>query len=125
MIHIAITAGLSIICSVLYVRWRDLKYVLDVALLLLVNLTPVFYSIHFVKNTFNGFFYGAYLADPFVGMLTMYRCIFFKGFYADVRTDMAAASWLVPPLIFAVLILPLGFYVYRRHKDTINDYLSY
>lgn len=124
-LHIAITIGLSVICSVLYVRWRDLKYVLDAALLLAANLTPVFYSIHFVKGSFTDIFYKLYLCNPFVGILNFYRCMFFKGFYADMRTDITAGYLLIPAFIFAALILPMGFYLYKKNKDTINDHISY
>ncbi|MFA4888703.1 MAG: ABC transporter permease [Candidatus Omnitrophota bacterium] len=124
-IHLALTAGLSIIFSILYVRWRDLKYLLDALLMLLFYLTPAFYSISIVKDYFPKTLFLLYLVNPFTGMLNFYRTCLLKGFYANARKDIGLVNTVFIPAIFAVLVLCLAAWLYARQKDKINDYLSY
>lgn len=54
LVHLLITSGLVIIFSVLYVRWRDIKYIVDTLLLLLFYLIPGVYSFQAVKGSLPG-----------------------------------------------------------------------
>jgi len=80
LVHLILTVSLAIIASILYVKWRDTKFVLDAIFLLAFYLTPAFYSLQLVKTAFTQLAYQAYLLNPFVGMLCMYRITLFKGF---------------------------------------------
>jgi len=124
-VHLAITAGISIILSILYVRWRDLKYVLDAALMLLFYLTPVFYSISLVKDYLPRGLFLAYLANPFTGILNFYRLSLLKGFYGYVQKDVGLMNAVIIPAVFALLVLSFASWLYARQKHKINDYLSY
>ncbi|MCX5714295.1 MAG: ABC transporter permease [Candidatus Omnitrophica bacterium] len=125
LIHLAITTGFAIICSILYVKWRDIKYVLDVVLLLMLYLTPAFYSIMQVKGVFPRWLFMLYAHNPFVGILNMYRVTLLKGFWGFVHKDIGLMAFIGLPVIFAVLILYLSYKFYQRQKAGINDYLSY
>jgi len=124
-IHLIITIGLSVMLSTLYVKWRDTKYILEIVLLLLFYLTPAFYSIYLVKTTFPPLLFKAYIYNPFVCLLNLYRITLFKGFYSFIQKDIGILSLIFVPVAFAVVFLFLGFYFYRRNKGIINDYLSY
>lgn len=125
VIHFTMTFGLSIMLSIAYVRWRDIKYILEAVLLLLFYLTPVFYSIYLVKTAFSYPLFKAYLYNPFTGILNLYRAMLLKGFYPVIQRDVGLFLIVVVPAIFAILFLLLGFYVYKINKNSINDYLSY
>ena len=124
-IHVMITIGLSILISVLYVRWRDIKYILEALLLLLFYATPVFYSLSLVRSSFPDFLFKTYIYNPFVGMLDLYRVVLIKGFYAALYKETGFLSLIFMPVSFAVFIFLLGVFYYRKNKDTLNDYLSY
>ncbi|MFC1623896.1 ABC transporter permease [Candidatus Omnitrophota bacterium] len=123
--HLIITIGLSIVVSVLYVRWRDIKYILDAVLLFLFYLTPAIYSINLVKNSFPQSLFSIYMCNPFVGLVNLYRLMFLKGFYATVKHDVTFLNLIIIPVVFGVSILLLGFHFYRKNKNSINDYLFY
>jgi len=125
IIHLALTIGLAIFFSVVYVKWRDIKYVLEIALLLLFYITPVFYSIYLVKSSFSQSLFKLYAYNPFVGILNLYRTAFFKGFYGLVQEDIGNLALFVVPVSFAILSLILGFCFYNKNKERINDYLAY
>jgi len=124
-IHLAIAIGLSIILSILYVRWRDIKYILEAALLILFYFTPVFYSIRLVKDSFPPLLFTIYINNPFVAILNLYRITILKDFYIYLQRYIGLSCLIVVPLGFAVVIFLFGFYFYKKNKNNINDYLSY
>lgn len=124
-IQIAITISLSVLFSVLYVKFRDLKYVLEILLLLIFYLTPAVYSLQLVKNSFTQLLFRFYINNPFVGLISMYRAVFLKGFYYAIKRDIGLLSLIIAPVGFGIISLFLSFYFYGKYKDRINDHLSY
>jgi len=124
-LHFTITVALSIIVSILYVRWRDLKYFLDAILLLLFYLTPACYSLSVVKSSFPDILFKAYLYNPLVGILTLYRVALFKGFLSGAEQYIRVAHIFLIQILFAAIIYIIAFYLYKKNKGSISDYLSY
>ncbi|KPK96884.1 MAG: hypothetical protein AMJ95_11920 [Omnitrophica WOR_2 bacterium SM23_72] len=124
-VHLMMAIGLSIFFSLLYVRWRDIKYMLEVLLSVLFYLTPVFYSLYLVRNVFSSLFFYAYVSNPLVGILNLYRVSILKGFYPAIQGDIPVASLVGIPAAFALIILSSALWVYKKFKNHINDYLSY
>lgn len=125
VIHLLITIGSSLVFSILYVKWRDVRYVLEAGLTVLFYLTPAFYSLQLVKGSFTRLLFKAYIYNPFTAMLNLYRVTLVKGFYNFIQEDIGLAVLIVIPVVFAFLILWLGSYLYNKNKNSINDYLSY
>lgn len=125
VVHFCIIISLSIILSILYVKWRDVKYILEVLLLLLFYVTPVFYSISLVKKSFSPLLFKAYMSNPFVGILNSYRLLFFKDIDKVFQGYFEPITFFVVPIIFAIMTLAVCFYVYRKNRDGIIDHLTY
>lgn len=125
LIHLLVTIGLSIILSVLYVRWRDIKYILDPLLLTLFYLTPGFYSLRLAKGSLPSCLFDAYTYNPLVCLLSLYRITVLKGFYPKIKGDIKISALIFVPSCFAIIILLLGLYIYKKNRHRINDYLSY
>lgn len=124
-IHLMVTIGLSIFFSLLYVKWRDTKYLLEVLLSVLFYLTPVFYSVYLVRNVFSSLFFYVYVSNPLVGILNLYRVSILKGFYPAIQGDVPMVSLVGIPAVFAIIILSSALLAYRKFKNYINDYISY
>jgi ABC-type polysaccharide/polyol phosphate export permease len=86
---------------------------------------PACYSLSVVKESFSPVLFKIYFYNPLVGILTLYRIALFKGFIKDTggRPGLLPALIILP--IFAAIIFTAAVYLYRRNKDSINDYLSY
>lgn len=125
MVHFCIIVGLSIIFSILYVKWRDVRYIIEIVLLLLFYLTPVFYSIYLIKAISPLLLFKIYTYNPFAGILSLYRIIVLKGFYVNIQKDISFLSIFGIPVLFAMVLLLSAYYFYKRNKDIINDYLAY
>jgi len=122
LVHIMLTFGLSLLVSLAYIKWRDIKYVLEAVLLLLFYLTPVFYSLELVKQTAPLPLFNLYLSNPLVGILQGYRVCILPGFPVSAGN---ALSLFAIPVVFSFLIMAAGLYYYRRNQKNINDYLHY
>ncbi|MDP3143641.1 MAG: ABC transporter permease [Candidatus Omnitrophota bacterium] len=120
--HFFITIGLSLLAALVYVKWRDIKYILELILMLLFYLTPVFYSVNLIKQVFPAALFRIYLYNPLVGVLQGYRICLLKGFTSSADYGMV---FLAMPIVFAFLALAAGIYYYRRSQKNINDYLFY
>lgn len=124
-IHLLTAIGLSMILSILYVKWRDIKYALESGLLLLFYLTPVFYSIRLVKESFPPFLFMVYVCNPLVGILNLYRITLLNGFYITIQEYISLSTIIMIPLGFAIVVLLLSIYFYKKNENSINDYLAY
>ena len=125
LIHAITTFGLGMIFSVLYVRWRDVRYILESVLLFLFYLTPVFYSVSLVESKFPRILYKIYIFNPFMEITNLYRVVLFKGFYSKIVPMVGVMNLLVVPVIFSFMFLWLSLYIYKFNKNSINDRLSY
>jgi ABC-2 type transport system permease protein len=124
-LHLAVTAGISLTAAVLYVRWRDTKYIVGTLLPMLFYSLPVFYSIYLVKGSFKPLWFNIYINNPFVGIVNLYRLAILRGFYPMIKEEIGLFSLVVMPVCFAAVCLSLGLSFYQRNKNSINDYLSY
>ena len=125
IMHFCITIGLSIVLSILYVKWRDIKYALEPLLLLLFYMTPIFYSIRLVKNSLHPLLYKLYIYNPLVGILSLYRLVLFKDASRFTVDYFGYTSLLVMPIIFTLSCLSACFFVYKKYQHQIIDYISY
>jgi ABC-type polysaccharide/polyol phosphate export permease len=122
-LHLSITASLAIICSIIYVRLRDTKYITEMLVTLLFYLTPAFYSLELVSSSFPGLLFKVYAANPFVGILNMYRFTLLRGFSLSLPPEFIYYS-VITPVIFCILIFGLCCCLYKVNKN-INDYISW
>lgn len=125
LLYFLSATGLSILFSLFYVKWRDTRYILDLALAVLFYLTPAFYSFSAVQESFAPLAYKIYLCNPFVGLLSLHRITLLRGFYPLSKGDFSLPCAIVSSVFFALGTLVLAFYVYQKNKNSINDHLSY
>ncbi|MFA5275731.1 MAG: ABC transporter permease [Candidatus Omnitrophota bacterium] len=125
VVHLILTFGLALIFSIIYLRFRDVKHIVELALTLIFYMTPVFYSIYLVKETLPKYLFGLYIYNPFVGLLIFYRIVILKGYYSFIYKDAGLLVFFFVPVIFSVVILYAALLFYEKNKGYINDYLSY
>jgi ABC-type polysaccharide/polyol phosphate export permease len=121
-LYFIIALSLALFAAVIYTRFHDLKYMLDLVLQLLFYLMPAVYSLSLIKEGLHPFWASLYVLNPFVGLLNLYRLTVFKDFYPFV-SETGLASLLLVPFCFAAVVCTGSIYYYRKHKNTINDYL--
>jgi len=125
IVHALITAGLAIILSLVYLKWRDVKFILEVVLLLIFYLSPTVYSLSLMKAVLPAWIFGLFVFNPFTGILNLYRLTLLNGFYSYIAKDVSVWSLMVIPVLFSMGVISFGFHFYKTNKSTINDHLSY
>lgn len=117
----AITLGLALIAAAGNVRFRDVGYLVSVALVLGFYASPVFYDLDWVllaagEGNLNYRLLTLYLCNPMTTLLEAYRQCILEGRAPD--------GWLfVWPAIFTVVVLPAGALGFRRSSPHFSDYL--
>lgn len=120
-IHVTATAGLALLAACGNVRFRDIGYMVGVALVLGFYASPVFYDLDWVlaaaeSGRVPDALVTLYLANPMTELLEAYRQALLEGHRPD--------AWLLYwPAVFAAGALALGTYTFRRTAPTLSDYL--
>ena len=125
LIHLGLTIGVSIIVSIVYVRLKDIKYILETLFLILFYLMPCVYSASLARQVLPSILYKAYIMNPLTGILNLYRLSLIKGFFRFAGSDFGWVSVVIVPVVFTLAVLFFAVYYYKKSKDKINDYLAY
>ncbi len=121
LVLILITTGLGLLFSIGYVHFRDIGNMVNFGLLLGFYASPVFYPLEWViKACENGslpyWFIKLYMMNPFVNILEGIRnCVLFG--------QTLNLSQVAYPLIFSLMSIILGTYLFRRYSPTVSDYM--
>ncbi|MFH0876634.1 MAG: hypothetical protein V1863_00235 [Candidatus Omnitrophota bacterium] len=124
ILHAAIIAGLAISCAVLYVFWRDLKYLLEICLLVLFYSSPAFYALSAAKAALPPALYRLFCLNPFTMILNLYRICLIPGF-ADSTEGLAIPKLFLGSALIAIVLLAIALGIHRHFKTKINDHLAY
>ncbi|MBX7256707.1 MAG: ABC transporter permease [Candidatus Hydrogenedentes bacterium] len=117
LIQLILTTGIALLCAYLNVYYRDVGYIVEVALTFGFYATPIFYSIEQVSAAAgNSLALKLYMLNPMVGIISSFR---------QVLLDNRAPSLdlMLYPLAIAVIVLLLGIVMFRRNAATIADHL--
>ena len=119
-IQIIITAGLSLLFSCGNVHYRDIGYMVNVALLFGFYASPIFYELDLVlavsDESLPKWAKLLYQANPMAGLITAYRAVLVDGVFPPLNLW----AW---PACFAVVSLVAGVVVFRRAAPTLSDHL--
>lgn len=112
ILFLTFTFGITLILSVLNVRFRDLKHLVDVALLFLFWLTPIVYQYHRVPPHLREVF----ALSPLVDYVLIFRGILYSGSLPDWHIIAMAMAWTVASV-------SVGLFVFNRYADSLVEHL--
>lgn len=117
-IQCVLLIGLSLLCSSLNVRFRDVGYAVDVALMMGFYATPIFYSLEDVQHAAANYpiVMSILSINPLVGIVTGYRT-------ALLDNAFPALNQIAWPIVCSLAVLVVGVAVFRRYSPTIADHL--
>jgi ABC-type polysaccharide/polyol phosphate export permease len=117
-IQCVLLIGLSLLCSSLNVRFRDVGYAVDVALMMGFYATPIFYSLEDAQHAAANYPMAMSILslNPLVGIVTGYRT-------ALLDNTFPALSQIAWPILCSIAVLVVGVIVFRRYSPTIADHL--
>ncbi len=114
-----LVTGTAMLLSALYVRFRDVKPIWEVALQLLFYATPVIYAIETidVSETIKQIV----MLNPLAAILEQYRHAVIDPGAPSAAEAAGGAAWLLVPLAIVGLAVALGWRVFNRAAPRIAE----
>ena len=114
-----LATGTGMILAPLYVRYRDVQPVWDVATQILFYASPILYVATMVPEDFRQ----AYLCNPIAAVLTQLRHAVIDPAAPTAAEVIGGTGWLLIPLAVTVVMLALGAGVFSREAPRIAENL--
>lgn len=116
--QLAIVIGLALLFSCGNVYFRDVGYMVNVAVVFGFYASPIFYDLSFVTGNdgIPQWLVSLYLLNPMAWLIDAYRTVLFE----QQLPSLTALAW---PTFMAALSLVLGVVTFRRYAPTLSDHL--
>jgi ABC-2 type transport system permease protein len=121
-----LTTGVSMLLSALFVRFRDISPIWEVASQILFYSAPVIVPAQVVRKklehgSFNHFLYHVYTLNPLVAIFQQFRHAMINR--SAWSAGQAMGSWLalIEPLALVAVICVVGFWVFNREAPHIAE----
>jgi ABC-2 type transport system permease protein len=119
LLLLALTVGVSMLLAVLYVPFRDMSPIWEVATQLLFWGTPIFYVIKTVPDSARELL----MANPIAAIIEQARHAVIDPSAPSAAAASGGAVRLLIPLAIVVLVLGLSLELYRRWRATLAERL--
>lgn len=116
LIQLTLVAGLGMALSCAHVQFRDVGYMMGVALLFGFYASPIFYAADLVRQQGLPVVEALYFLNPMAGLLTAYRMALFE----NTLPPLSLLAW---PAVAALIALIAGVILCRRKGPILSDYL--
>jgi ABC-2 type transport system permease protein len=111
--------GVTMLLSALYVRFRDVEPIWEVALQLLFYGSPVIYVITTVPESFRELV----MFNPIASILTQWRHAVIDQDAPTAGTAIGGLELIVVPVVLVLVIFALGWWVFTREAPRIAENL--
>ncbi len=115
-------AGLCLIISSLQVKYRDIKYIVEVLLMFWFYLTPIFYPLDLVANI-SGNFFKIYMLNPLAQLITFYRIALIGDYIKFIPPQINLLELIFYNLLICIITFLLGLIVFKRQNPRLADLL--
>jgi lipopolysaccharide transport system permease protein len=112
--------GMALILSTVDVFYRDMLMIMDVVMLAWFFLTPVFYPIQYLPDTYTLFGVTLdvhrlmYILNPMASLISAYRDLLYWGY----RTDL---DFLLRTAVTALVVLAFGYWLCTRYGSRFSE----
>jgi ABC-2 type transport system permease protein len=119
VLMVAFASGVTMLVSALYVRYRDVQPIWEVALQMLFYASPIIY----VASTYPDSVENLAMANPIAAIATEARHALIDPSAPSAADTIGGAVWLLVPLGVIALVSVLGFWVFTREAPRIAEEL--
>ncbi len=117
-----LSLGVALLVSALHVEFRDMKYIVEIALTLLFYLVPVFYSFSILEQ-YSPVVTFLYMMNPMVGIVSFYRWALLPGYAFVLPGGISWGLLMGYTVSICIAIFILGQRVFRRRQMTFADWV--
>lgn len=112
VLHFAFTLGISLTFSVIAVYFKDLQQLLNVGLMFMFWITPVFYTLEMIPEAYRWII----RLNPVTGYSTLYRVLLYQG------ASGGAGIWL-EVMVFSIISLTIGYFLFIKNESAVLKYI--
>jgi ABC-2 type transport system permease protein len=117
---VVLATGVTMLLSALYVRYRDVEPIWEVALQLLFYASPVIYVVETIPNET---LQKVAVLNPIGAILTQMRHALVDPSAPTAITELGGWQWLIVPVGITVGLFALGWWVFGREAPRIAENL--
>lgn len=111
---LCLSLGLGFVCCSIMVRYRDLRYIIPVAIQFLLYASPVGYSLAAVKEKVPEWAASVYLLNPIASLLEAFR-------WSVLGSGQLSGVWLAYSLAVSITAFLGGAFLLRRAERQFAD----
>jgi len=115
----AVATGTGLLLSVLFVRYRDVQPIWEVATQILFYASPILYVATMVPEDWQR----AFLLNPIAAVLTQVRHAVVDPTAPTVSALLGGSVWLLIPIFLSALVLALGMWAFARAAPRLAENL--
>lgn len=120
ILQVMLTLGLALLVSALQADYRDVKYIVEVVLLLWFYLTPIIYPASMIA-TFGPWARYAILVNPMAGIVSLYRTALLGWTASGAPPGMGLTTLVGWAVGMTAACLLAGWWCFQRRAPTIAD----
>ncbi len=113
-------SGICLIVSSLQVKYRDVKYIIEVVLIFWFYLTPIFYPLELIANISDTFF-KIYMLNPLTQLVTLYRIIMINNYVEALPPQVNILGLISSSLITCISTFLLGLAIFKKQEPRFGD----
>lgn len=110
VVQVVFALGLSLAGAALNVFYRDLRFILPIALQVWLFLSPVIYPLEAVPESLLGLF----VLNPMAGIIDGFRAVLIHERWPDLST-------FAPSALVAGIVLPVSYRLFKRRELDFSD----
>ncbi len=112
LIQTIFCVGIALLLSTLNVFYRDTQFLLELGLLALMFLTPIWYDLSAFTSSTSAIWLRR--LNPMASIVNMYQDLMYRG-------TLTSAEFVLRTAVTAVLVLVLGYFVFRRYSARFGE----
>jgi ABC-2 type transport system permease protein len=113
--------GLSMLLSVLFVRYRDVEPIWDVVLQIMFYASPIFYTASLVRDKAGEGVLRLMMCNPFGAIVQQARHAIVDPSHESAASAMGGVAWLLVPLAVTVVLVLVAYRVFDRAAPRIAE----
>lgn len=120
-VFVLLVLGLSMLLSVLFVRYRDVEPIWDVVLQVMFYASPIFYTASMVREEAGETVLRLMMCNPFGAIIQQTRHAIIDPSHESAAAAMGGTAWLLVPLAVTIGLLAIGYRVFDRAAPRIAE----
>jgi ABC-2 type transport system permease protein len=113
-------SGICLIVSSLQVKYRDIKYIVEVLLIFWFYLTPIFYPLDLIAGMSNNIF-KFYMLNPLTQLITLYRIVMISNYIKVLPSQINIFELIFSNLAVCIITFLLGFIIFKKQEPRFAD----